>query len=380
MIAESGLKVKIVRKIEEIPAEDWNKVFPDVLESYNLFKTLDESKFGQFTFYYIMVYDGKMPVGATACFLTDYSLDTSIRGPLKRITSFIKKRMPDIFGIKALVCGSPVGQGRIGMAGHTDGVINAILRCMEEIAKENGAAIVAFKDFDKTYMKILDPLQKDGFSRFDSLPVAELSVSFKDFEEYLKTLSSATRYDLRRKFKKVDNHLPIDLEIAESLEDGVLQDVYRLYLDIVAKHDMGFELLPVDFFKNISRNMPDNTKFFLWRIDGKLVMFLFCLLSEDLLVDFYVGFDYSVAYRYHLYFIKFRDVLNWCIKHGITKYEMGTTGYEPKRRLKFGFVPLYIYARLRNRMLRPIFNLICQFLKFENFDPDLKKAVKKMPS
>lgn len=377
---ESGLKVKIARKIEEIPAEDWDKVFPNVLESYDLFKTLDESSFGQFTFYYIMVYDRKMPVGATACFLTDYSLDTSIRGPLKRITGSIKKRMPNIFSIKALICGSPVGQGRIGIAGHTDSVIDAILRCMEQIAKENGAAIVAFKDFDKTYAKILDPLQKDGFSRFNSLPVAELSVSFKDFEEYLKTLSSATRYDLRRKFKKVDNHPPIDLEIAESLEDGVLQDVYRLYLDIVAKHDMGFELLPVDFFKNISKNMPDNTKFFLWRIDGKLIMFLFCLVSEDLLVDFYVGFDYSVAYRYHLYFIKFRDVLNWCIGHGITKYEMGTTGYEPKRRLKFGFVPLYIYARLRNRMLRPIFNLICQFLKFENFDPDLKKAVKKMPS
>ena len=380
MVAESGLKIKIVRKIEEIPAEDWDKVFPNVLESYDLFKTLDESDFGQFTFYYIMVYDRKMPVGATACFLTDYSLDTSIRGPLKRITSSIKRRMPNIFSIKALVCGSPVGQGRIGIAGHADGVINAILRCMEHIARKNRAAIVAFKDFDKTYTKILDPLQKDGFSRFDSLPVAELNVRFKDFEEYLKTLSSATRYDLRRKFKKADDHVPVDLEITERLEDGVLQDVYGLYLDIVAKHDMGFELIPVDFFKNISNNMPDNTKFFLWRIDGKPVAFLFCLVSKDLLIDFYVGFDYSVAYRYHLYFIKFRDVLNWCIKHGITKYEMGTTGYEPKRRLNFDFEPLYIYAKLRNRMLRPIFNLICQFLKFENFDPDLKKAMGKEPS
>lgn len=380
MVAESGLEVKILRKIEEVPAEDWNKVFPNVLESYALFKTLDESNFGQFTFYYIMVYDRKMPVGATACFLTDYSLDTSIRGPLKRITNSIKRRMPNIFSIKALVCGSPVGQGRIGIAGHTDGVINAILRCMEDIARKNRAAITAFKDFDKTYMEILGPLQKDGFHRFDGLPVSELNVRFEDFEEYLKTLSSATRYDLRRKFKKVDNHVTVDLEIRERLEDGMLQDVYRLYLDIVAKHDMGFELIPVDFFKNISKNMPDNAKFFLWRVDGKLAAFLFCLVSEDLLIDFYVGFDYSIAYKYHLYFIKFRDVLNWCIRHRITKYEMGTTGYEPKRRLNFDFEPLYIYAKLRNRMLRPIFNLICRFLKFENFDPDLKKAMGKKTS
>lgn len=375
-----SLRTKVAGRISEIPAEDWNKVFPNVLESYGLFKTLDESRFGQFTFYYIMVYDRKTPVGATACFLTDYSLDTSVRGPLKRITNSIKKRMPNILGIKALVCGSPVGQGRIGIAGNTDGVINAIFRRMEQIAKKNRAAVVAFKDFDETYKKILDPLQKDGFSRFDSLPVAELNVRFKDFEEYLKTLSSATRYDLRRKFKKVDNLVPIDLEIVERLEDGVLRDVYRLYLDIVAKHDMEFELLPIDFFRNISKNMPDNTKFFLWRIDGKLAAFLFCLVSEDLMIDFYVGFDYSVAYKYHLYFIKFRDVLNWCIKHGIKKYEMGTTGYEPKKRLNFDFAHLYIYAKLRNRMLRPIFNLVCQFLKFENFDPDLRKAKEKKSS
>ena len=95
------------------------------------------------------------------------------------------------------------------------------------------------------------------------------------------------------------------------------------------------------------------------------------------MIDYYVGFDYSVALKHHLYFIKFRDSLNWCIKQGIGRYEIGTTGYEPKRRLNFDFRPLYIYAKLRNRMLRPVFNLICQFLKFENFDPDLKKIKEK---
>ena len=29
--------------------------------------------------------------------------------------------------------------------------------------------------------------------------------------------------------------------------------------------------------------------------------------------------------------------------HGIKTYEMGATGYEPKRRLKFELVPVYLY-------------------------------------
>lgn len=371
-----ALKTIVVRKISELSSDHWDKVFPNVLESYNFFKTLDESSLEQFSFYYIMVYDHKMPVGAAACFLMNYSLDTSISGPCKRVTNAMKRLMPKIFSLKALICGTPLGPGRMGIVGDPVTIVHAILSCMEQIAKKNSACVLAFKDFDETYAQALDPLQKDGFSRLDSLPWTEIDVSFEDFESYLKTLSSATRYDLRRKFKKVDGRVPIDVEIADSLKEDVLQDVYRLYLDIVKKHDMEFEVLSIDFFRNISKNMPGQAKFFLWRIEGRLVAFLFCLVSKDLLVDYYVGFDYRVAHTHHLYFIKFRDTINWCIKNGIKKYEMGTTGYEPKKRLGFAFVPLYIYARLRNRMLRPVFALLCQFLKFENFDPDLKEAKK----
>lgn len=373
-----GLKTKVARNITEIPSVDWNRVFPNVLESYNFFKTLDESNLGQFSFYYIMVYSRKTPVGATVCFMMDYSLDTSINGPLRRITNSIKKRMPRIFSLKVLACGMPLGPGKIGTAGQPDTVVRIILRRMDQIAKKNKAAIVAFKDFDRSHTKLLDPLQKAGFFKFDSLPTTEMNVWFKNFDEYLGTLSSASRYDLRRKFKKVDGHVKLDLEITNALEDGALREVYKLYLAIVARHDMGFELLPIEFFKNISRNMPGNTKFFLWRIDGKMVGFLLCLVSEDNLIDYYVGLDYSVAYKYHLYFIKFRDVMNWCIKNKIKRYEMGITGYEPKRRLGFDFVPLYLYVKLRSRMLRPAFKFICQFLKFENFDPDLREARKHM--
>ena len=371
------LKTRVARKITEIPADDWNKVYPDILESYNFYKTLDEAGLGQFTLFYIVVYVRKNPVAATACFLVNYPLDTSISGPLRRVTNSIKKVMPNIFSLKAVICGAPMNQGKIGIAGDADTIMKAILRRMEQIAKKNKAPIVAFKDFDQTHTKILDPLQKAGFSKFDSLPTTILNVWFKDFEEYLMTLSSASRYDLRRKFRKVDGHVKIYLEIVDALEGRALHEVYKLYLDIVAKHDMNFELLPIEFFKKISINMPGHAKFFLWRIDGKLVMFLFGMASKDLFIDYYVGFDYSLALKYHLYFVKFRETLNWCIRHKIKQYEMGITGYEPKRRLGFDFIPLYLYVKLRNRMLRPIFNLICQFLKFENFDPALKKGKKR---
>jgi predicted N-acyltransferase len=369
-----------MRRISEISPGDWNAVFPDILESYDFFRTLDECNLDQFSLYYVMVYKGGSPLGATACFLVNYSLDTSISGPLRRISNSIKKVVPNIFGIKAFVCGVPMGQGRIGAKGDVEAVVNAIRQRVEQMAKKLKAPIVAFKDFDRTYDGMLAPLKRAGFTRFESLPTTELDVKFKSFEDYLKTLSGATRYDLRRKFKKVSGLAPVSLEVVDFLDGGALDDVYRLYLGLVAKNDMNFELLPKDFFRIISQNMPGRAKFFLYRAEDRLAAFLFCLISKKMFIDYFVGLDYSLAYKYHLYFVKFRDALNWCIGNGVKTYEMGVTSYEPKRRLGFHLVPLYLYVKLRNRALRPAFNLICQLLKFENFDPELRRSKKETVS
>ena len=371
---KDAFRTRVIRRIEDITREEWDGVFPNVLESYNFFKTLDESNLSQFKLYYILVYSGKRLAGATNCFLVKYSLDTSISGPLRRVSNAIKKAAPNIFSLKAFVCGMPMGQGRIGIAADSSGVFRAILRRMEMIAKRERAPIIAFKDFDHSYTSILDPLQRDGFVKVESLPTTQIDVRFSDFEEYLKTLSAASRYDLRRKFRKVDKSTDLKMEIASSLDEAVLTDVYRMYLDIVERHDMGFELLPKEFFRLLPKNMPGETKYFLWRIDGRLAAFLLCLVSSEMLIDYYVGLDYKIALEHHLYFLKFRDVMNWCIKNKIKHYEMGITGYEPKRRLGFDFIPLYLYAKIRNRALRPIFKIMCGLLKFENFDPALKKG------
>ena len=87
-----AIEAKVTRRIEDIPREDWNKVYPDILEGYNFFRALDESRFEEFPFYYILVYDDGLPIAATSCFLLDYSLDTSIKGPLRRFSNFIRDR------------------------------------------------------------------------------------------------------------------------------------------------------------------------------------------------------------------------------------------------------------------------------------------------
>ena len=368
---------KIFRKIEEIPSNDWNQIYPRVLEGYQFFKSLDESAMGQFSFYYLLVYEGSALVGAATCFLMNYSLDTTLQGPLKNLATTVKKIFPGIFNLKALMCGQPIGQGRMGVAvGYEQAVVKAVYNCIQQIAQSQKVAILVFKEFGASYSAALACLEKEGFYKFESMPNTEKEIHFSSFDEYLMTLSYKTRYDLKRKFKKVDGQVKIDLEITHDLGDA-LGEAHGLYMQMVSRHEVGLEVMPEKFFECIAKNMPDQTLFFLWRMEERLVAFAFCLVSGGHFLDYYLGLDYSTAYQYHLYFVRFRDMLKWCIEHKIKTYEMGSTNYDPKKRLGFRFIPLYIYAKFRNRQLNPFLKIFCEFIKPERHDPVLRDMKKK---
>ncbi|MFH0935644.1 MAG: GNAT family N-acetyltransferase [Candidatus Omnitrophota bacterium] len=371
-----SIETKVFNKIEEISPQEWNSVFPDSLEGYYFFKSLDESGFTQFQFRYILVYDNKSLIGTAPCFLMDFPMDAAVQGVGREVVNFIKKFLPSVFNIRALLCGLPMDRGRLGFLNKDaqKDVIEGISRAMFSIAKEEDARVVAFKDFDSAYLHLLDPLLNKGFFKMESLPSTVMEINFSSFQEHLLGLSAVSRYDLRRKFRKVDRSgLKIKMQVTPRLDNEELAQVYELYLQTVNRQDMGFEIAPMEFFRVISENMPTQAKYFLWRINNKLVGFALCLSSQDYFIDLYLGFDYSVAYQYHLYFIKIRDLMNWCAENNFKTYEMGMTNYEPKKRLDFKFIPLYTYVRHRNRLANPFLKILGGFFSPLNFDPTLKK-------
>ena len=380
---EGRVTSRVFRKIEEIPPGVWKDVFPDVLENYTFFKSLDESGFQQFSFYYILVYEDGEVAGVTSCFLMSYPLETTVQGPLHTVMALIKRIFPEALNLRALICGLPMDQGRMGIrSARSEVVVGEILACMERIARENKIGILAFKDFGLEYGKVLAPLKGQGFYKFQNLPSTDMNLNFNTFEEYLKTLSRVSRDGLKRKLKKLNAGPQFDLEITHRLTPQALSEVYALYLQTVHQADVQFETVPQKFFERVAENMPDETHFFLWRMDGRMVAFAYCLVSKGHFLDFYLGFDYAIAHEYHLYFVRFRDMMQWCLENKMKKYEMGATGYEAKRRLGFQMIPVYIYAKHRNCWINPFFNLLCYALRPENFHAifkDMKKKGKPCP-
>ncbi len=369
----AGLRAEIITDITQVSPEAWSRVYPQVFESYYFFKTLQESGLEQFEWHYILIYEAKELVGIAPCFLMHYPLDTTIQGPIKSVLLKIKKRSPNFMELRALVCGLPMSQGRIGITGDPRAVVRAICAAMESLAVSKKISILGFKDFGLRECEWLDALQAEGYYKFESMPSTEMAIPFRSFDEYVKTLNRASRDGLKRKLKKIDRATPLPMEIRERLSEDELDQVHALYTQTLLSHgEMSFEIMTKDFFRRISDNMPAETRYFLWRLEGRIVAFAFCFVSAERMIDYYLGFDYALAYDLHLYFTRFRDLMKWCIENKIPVYEMGNTGYEAKRRLGFGFIRLFVYAKHLNKFINPFFHLLCRCLRPENFDATFK--------
>ncbi len=367
------LRAEIITDITRISPEEWSSVYPQVLESYPFFKTLQESGLEQFEWHYILVYEAKELVGIAPCFLMHYPLDTTIQGPIKSVLLKIKESFPHFLELRALVCGLPMSQGRIGIARDHRAVVRAICEAMESLAASRKISILGFKDFGLQECEWLDALQAEGYYKFESMPSTKMAVPFRSFDEYVKTLNRASRDGLKRKLKKIDRSAPLSMEVKERLSEEELDQVHALYTQTLLSHgEMSFEIMTKDFFRRISDNMPAQTRYFLWRLNGRIVAFAFCFVSAERMIDYYLGFDYAQAYDLHLYFIRFRDLMKWCIENKVPVYEMGNTGYEAKRRLGFGFIRLFVYAKHLNKFINPFFHLLCRCLRPQNFDATFK--------
>jgi len=372
MTNEGKFTAKIIYKADDIAPDKWDEVFPSIAESYNFFRTLDQTTADQFKNCYITIYDGPDLVCIAPCFIMDYPLETTVEGPLRKIIETIKKVFPRFLCLRVLICGASACEGRIGIKSHhVAAVMKKLIAVLFSLAHQEKTALIAFKDFPPTASSILSPLRNIGFHEIQGYPSAVLPIRFKSFDEYLSSLSRSTRKDLKRKFAKTADHTKIEMEIRNDLGE-YLDYAYTLYINTLKKSEVRFEIMPKTFFRNISLNMPGETKYFLWKIDGKLAAFSLCLVKNRVLVDAYIGMDYAFAHKYHFYYLTFRDILVWCMENKITAYEAGALNYDPKKRLDFEFIPQYVYARHVNPAANIFFGWICNLIKPENYDPLLK--------
>jgi len=354
-----------VDTISSIKKEDWNVFFNDCPEGYWFYETLEQSRLAEFSFHYLLAYRQERLTAILPFFTADFYGDTVLEPGMRKLISAVRVVAPRFLIFKTLFCGSPFGeQGLLGIAAGESGrklLLEAITSELASFARQQGLSLVIFKDFSSSDAQILAPLCSQGFFKTDSFPSAIIDLPYKTFDDYLASLGSGAKKDLRRKLKKARDTGALTTRVVERVDD-MIDDIYRLYLNTYNAGTTKFEKLTKDFFLKAAEKAGQGCRYFLYYINGKLAAFNLCFVHGDLLIDKFIGFDYEIARQYSLYFISWCENVQWCLDNGIAHYQVGQTDYEPKTRLGCRLVPLYAYVRHTNTLLNPGLQVLAKFL------------------
>ena len=358
--------------LAEFPA--WRDAFSSKAKDSRFYDIVDETLASGFDHRYIVLADDSGTVrGVQPVFFVRQNLVEGVPA-LRGAVDLVRRIFPRFLTMRVLMVGNAAGDGHLGARPLEEEtwVANALARVLTSYAAQAKASLVVLKDWNSAHRRAMRPLLDADYTRVPSMPMTQLALPFRDFDEYLATLSKATRKDLRRKFRKAEKRPPLELEVVADVS-SIVDELHPLYLQVHQRSAMKFETLTKEYLRELGRRMPDRARFFIWRFEGRIVAFSIALIHGDTIYDDYLGLDYRVALDLHLYFLTFRDIIRWSLANGITRYLSSPLNYGPKLHLGCDLLPLDLYVKHTSPMLNALFSRILPLIEPTRHDPVLHR-------
>jgi predicted N-acyltransferase len=352
----------------------WSSAFTGKTKDHRFYEIIADTLGSDFEHHYLALEDANGKVRAIQpVFFVRQNLVEGIPA-LRAAVDKIRKRFPHFLTMRILMIGNAAGEGHLSAVAPEDEawVARALHEVLDRFARRAKASLIVFKDFPATYRRVFAELARADFARVPSMPMTELSLEYADFDQYVTTLGASTRKDLRRKFRKIAEAAPINVEVVTDLTPYV-DEVYPLYLQVHERSPMKFERLTKQYLSMLGPRMPERVRYFIWRQAGKAIAFSVALVNDGTIYDDYLGLDYAVALDLHLYFSTFRDILSWSLGHGLKRYRSSPLNYHPKLHLGCTLFPLDLYVRHTNPVLNKVFRPILKLLEPTRHDPILRR-------
>jgi hypothetical protein len=368
--------VTVVTRNELRNSHAWKRAFQDKCKDHRYYEIVEDTLLqNDFEHHYLLLEDNSdeqrviQPV-----FFVRQNLVEGVPGKVRSIVDGVRKIFPRFLTMRVLMVGCAAGAGDLGVSDKNDEtwMAKTLERGLLKYAQQNKASLIVFKDFYAQYRPALAPLCSSGYVRMASMPMTRLLLRYDNWDEYFRTLSKATRKDLRRKFRKTEGVPKIEMQVVTDIAP-LIAEIYPLYLAVHERSPLKFETLTKEYFLAIAQRMHEHARFFIWRQSGKIVAFSFCLVCGDKIYDECIGLDYSVALGLHLYFYTLRDIISWALQQGLKYYYSNPLNYEPKLHLDCELVPLDLYVRHTSALLNPIFRRVVKYLGPTRHDPVLRK-------
>lgn len=342
----------------DIDPQFWAETFAGQAKDRAFYELLERTMDRGFLYRYLVLrLPNDKPVALQPLILVDQDLALSLGETARRLLGFGRRFFPRLLRSRMLMAGCLVGNGHLGVVPGVPRpqAVALLAEALERYAEIERVRFLTIKDFPADQRAEMASLFQAGYTRLDGFPPLKLALDFDSFDDYLGTrLGRITRKGLRRKFRiTAQSQPPITLEVRNNCRT-VIDEIYPLYLAVAERSEIKFEVFSRAYFLDASLTMPERCRFFIWRQHGKAIAFSYCTVWGDTIFDHDLGLDYSVAHDLHLYYLSFRDILEWALRHGYRTYRTSPFNYDPKMRLRLALEPVDLFVRHRS----PLWNFL----------------------
>jgi predicted N-acyltransferase len=180
--------------------------------------------------------------------------------------------------------------------------------------------------------------------------------SFPDFSHYCAALKTRYRQQINRSTRKLKNSgvvLSVLTDPEEILRVYTPQ-VHALYHQMVAKAELNLEVLPIDFFRQLTSRLSGEVELIAFSKDSTIIAFGWCLHACSTYTMLYAGVDYLLNDEFDLYFNLMYAGLDRALRKGVSRIQIGQSASTFKARLGCYSEPLYVFAKGRGPLMSPL--------------------------
>jgi hypothetical protein len=373
---DQGGYLKVVSRAEVRNCQRWAYALASERKDLRYFDIVEDTLENDFEYRYFAITGSSGEVLAIQpFFILDQDLLAGTSPNISSLIGVVRRVWPGFMRARTLMIGCAAGEGHLdgddGKAQHSHAKILA--SCVTEHARQLKSSIIVLKEFPAKYRTPLKCFEERGFTRVPSLPMTKLNIDYSGFDEYMNlALNSATRSKLRKKFRIAAQASPIEMTIVDDVTPFI-GDIYPLYLQVYERSNLHFEKLTAEYFCRIGQQMSDKARFFIWRQNAKIIGFALCMVDGDAVYAEYVGFDYSVALKLHLYHYVVRDIITWAMENGYKCFRSSGLNYDPKLHMRHLLDPIDLYVRHTSRFVNTMLKWVLPLMEPTRNDETLRK-------
>lgn len=361
-------RLHVFDSITQIDAARWDEVAGSASapRSHAYLAAIEAAGINDCRFYYPVIVDAAGRILAQACV---YTITTDFTQMLPAVwqapAAALRRVWPRFLQVRVTECASPLVPSHsisVRQGLERGPLIRQIGRAVVDIARQAHSRLLVIRDFLDHERADADALLAEGYNLTSNMPLARIRVRWKTYAEYLDSMRSRYRKDLKRRLDRVERGGQRAVRLADFAGRAAL---WADQVAVMYDRSKSFkrERIGSRYFEALGRMPAGHRMVVAAERDGRTVAHGMVLFDDAQTIATYFGRDAGPPGNewFHL----LNEVIRIGIERGSEHICLGLGSYDAKSLVGADIEPLHCYARssfapvnwlmrlIPNRMARP---------------------------